>query len=288
VDDHEQEDGVAQRQSTRRDLATFLALTYGLTWLFWVPTAVFGRNVTGSFWLVPFMLGGFGPSAAGILMVYRGKDRAGRRAFWNRVVDVRRISLGWYGLILLVFPASFVVVFLVDAWLGHPLPELETWSRIAANPLMLVGMSIGGIITGPLSEELGWRGFALDRLQAGWTPFVSSLTLALFWWGWHLPLFFISGTTHAEWGIGTPSFWLFLAATGPLSILLTWVYNQNSRSILAAVLLHFTYNLTLNLVHPMSVRVHALHVVSLGVAAMGLMLTQKPLGRGRQLEEART
>jgi membrane protease YdiL (CAAX protease family) len=101
---------------------------------------------------------------------------------------------------------------------------------------MVVGMVVIGIITGPSSEELGWRGFALERLQSRWLPLVSGLILAPLWWGWHLPLFFVSGTTQYAWGFGTPSFWLFLMGIVPLSILLTWVYNHDGRSILAAVL----------------------------------------------------
>jgi membrane protease YdiL (CAAX protease family) len=68
----------------------------------------------------------------------------------------------------------------------------------------------------------------------------------------------MSGTTQYTWGFGTPSFWLFLIGTGPLSVLLTWVYKENDRSILAAVLLHFTYNFTLGLVQTLSVATHLL------------------------------
>jgi membrane protease YdiL (CAAX protease family) len=58
------------------------------------------------------------------------------------------------------------------------------------------GMVVIEIIGGPLSEELGWRGFALDRLQDRWSPLVSSLFLATFWAVWHLPRFSMSDTTQ--------------------------------------------------------------------------------------------
>jgi hypothetical protein len=38
------------------------------------------------------------------------------------------------------------------------------------------------------SEEPGWRGFALPRLQKLHSPLGASLILATAWGGWHLPL----------------------------------------------------------------------------------------------------
>jgi membrane protease YdiL (CAAX protease family) len=257
---------------TDKRLWIFFALTYGLSWLFWIPAALSGRDFTVLPWLIPFILGGFGPSVAGIIMTYRSRDKRGRRDFWRRVIDLRRISAGWYLFILSIFPALLAIGFLLNSLLGTALPDFETLARNAANPLTLVGMVVIGIITGPLSEELGWRGFALDRLQVRWSPLVSSLILAPFWWGWHLPLFFMPGTTQYRWGFGTPSFWLFTIGIVPLSILLTWSYNQNRRSILAAVLLHFGYNFFLDLAQPLSTTVYVFHVILLFITALGLVV----------------
>jgi len=37
------------------------------------------------------------------------------------------------------------------------------------------------LIIGPLSEEIGWRGYALDRLQTKWNALVSALIVGLVW-----------------------------------------------------------------------------------------------------------
>lgn len=255
-----------------RRLRLFFALAFGLSWLFWIPTALLGEDVTSTIWGIPYMLGGFGPSVAGIIIVYSGNGREVRRDFWKRVVDFRRISTRWYLFILLAFPVLFAASFWLSSLMGNPLPEFETLAQIAANPLMLVGIVLIGLLAGPLSEELGWRGVALDRLQARWSPFASSLILAAFWGVWHLPLFFVHGTTQYEWGPGTLSFWLFTIATVPLSILLTWVYNHNERSILAAVLVHFMYNFTFGLIYPFSVTVYLIQVALLFVTAASVLL----------------
>jgi membrane protease YdiL (CAAX protease family) len=263
---------MSQDQKSSKGAWTFFALTFGLSWLFWVPAALWGQDYTSSAWLIPFMLGGFGPSTAGIIMVYRSSDEAQLRSFWRRLLEWRRISAGWYLLILLIFPASFATAFLLNVLLEGSKPELETLAQIAGNPLMLVGMIVLGIVTGPLSEELGWRGYALDQLQVRRSPLLSTLIVTPFWWAWHLPLFFIEGTTQHEWGFGTPSFWLFMAGIAPLSILLTWAYNSNKRSTLAAVLTHFTYNFTLGLAQPFSPMVYFWHVVAISIAALVVVL----------------
>lgn len=262
---------MTEKGSARRELGVFLALTYALSWLFWIPTAIFGGRPTESLWVIPFLLGGFGPSAAGVIMVYRTRDRAGRRRFWRRVVDARRISAGWYGFILLLPPALYLISLLVNGFMMNEPPALATVEQIAANPLSLVGLLIIGMVAGPLSEELGWRGFAQDRLQARMSPLVSSLVLAVFWWAWHLPLFFMAGTTQYEWGVFTPSFWLFMAGTAPLSVLHGLVYDRNERSILAAILLHFAYNFTLSLVGPLSPQLFVVETVLLFVTTVGVV-----------------
>ena len=57
------------------------------------------------------------------------------------------------------------------------------------------------LIIGPLSEEIGWRGYALERLQTRWNALTSSLIVGLVWALWHLPLFMMVGTSQHELGI---------------------------------------------------------------------------------------
>jgi membrane protease YdiL (CAAX protease family) len=263
---------VSKKPLINKRLWAFFALAYGLSWLLWIPAAISGQNVNATAGVIPYVLGGFGPSVAGIVMTYRSKDKESRRVFWKRLVDFRRISAGWYLFILLVFPVLFAISVLINNSLGNPPPGLERLTQIAANPLLLLGMVVTSLLTGPLAEELGWRGFALDRLQARWSLLVSSLILACFWWVWHLPLFFMKGTTQYKWGVGTPAFWLFAIGIVPLSVLLAWAYNHNGKSTLAAVLVHFAYNFTLGLVYPFSTTVYLLQVVLFSITVAGMVL----------------
>ena len=254
---------------------TFYLLTFAITWGLWIPAALSGQELSQSAWMIPYFLGGFAPSIAGIILTYRGAGGEERRDFWRRAVQFSRISPGWQAFIWLVFPLVFGASIAVDWLTSGSLPGMDLLSQSAKNPLILVGTILFLLIAGPISEELGWRGYALDRLQARRSPLAASLILGALWWLWHLPLFFIHGTAHFEWGLFSLNALVFLLVAFPQSIIMTWVYNHNRRSILAAILLHFTYPLTLNLIYPISEFASLLHALLLILVAAVMVLALK-------------
>jgi hypothetical protein len=84
-------------------------------------------------------------------------------------------------------------------------------------------MALQAALLGPLSEELGGRGYPLDALQTVWGALASSLVVGFFWSVWHAPLFFIpdGGSFYYQWGFGTALFWLLLLRMTLLSVLMT-------------------------------------------------------------------
>lgn len=263
--------------NTRRPLKVFFILTFVFSWLGWVPTALWGKQIFSSAWLVPFLLGGFGPSLAGVIQLYRTRSRRERREFWHRLIDVRRISLPWYLGIFLGFPGLLAAAVGIHRLLGGELPPLEQIQALGDQPLMIVGLVVGGLLTGPLSEELGWRGYALDELLVSRSPLEASLITAPVWWAWHLPLFWTAGTSQSGYWMQGGLFWVFMAQTIPLAVLLTWSAVHNQRSVLAPVLAHFSFNTALSLAHPLPERVILINAVLLYTAAAGLVLFQKPV-----------
>ena len=253
-------------------LAAFFALAFAFSWTLWVPSAVSGEDVNTFPWIIAYTLSGFGPSLAGILMTYLEKSPKGQRQFWKRAIDFKRISAGWYVFIILIFPFLFGLGFLTNFLLINSVPRLETFTQLLSNPANLIIVFIAGLFTGPIAEELGWRGYALDKLQKRISPLASSILLGFIWWAWHIPLFFMRGTRQYNIGfLSLESLAFFLGAIS-LSVMFTWIYNQNNRSILAAILLHFAYNFTINMVFPFTQNLIILHQVLLAVTAALIVL----------------
>jgi membrane protease YdiL (CAAX protease family) len=207
-----------------------------------IPAALLRRDATAFPVALLFYLGGAGPPLAAILLVCLTQDREGRRDYWRRIVEFKRIGAAWYAVLLLIVPVLTALAALLDTLLGGGGAQLEAAARFIDQPLAILPFALFTLIFGPLPEEIGWRGYALDRLQARWNALVSSLILGAVWTLWHLPLFFIEGTYQNGLGVGTFSFWLFMLDKVPQSVLMTWVYNHNRRSTLSAVLFHFMVN----------------------------------------------
>ena len=150
-------------------------------------------------------------------------------------------AFGYYLLALVLFPAIWLLGNVLSRALGMEVP----FSSYPAVGVKLLGMVIlfflYNLIYGGLSEEPGWRGFALPRLQAKFSPLVSSLILGFFWAVWHAPARFGGieakslSDTLVEWG-------LLLLVT----VIFTWFFNRTKGSILVTTLVHPAMNTTGN------------------------------------------
>ena len=187
-----------------------------------------------------FLLGGAGPLLGALLFTHLRESRATQRDFWRRIIDARLIAPRWLVVALGVHPLIVAIAIVIGTGFGLAAPDL----RLPEGGL--TGLLVLAIFTfwfGPLPEEIGWRGFALDRLLARQSALRSSVVLGCVWAAWHLPLFAVPGTFQHALGIATPRAWIFLATMLPLSVVITWVYLHTARSTLAAALVHFSGNL---------------------------------------------
>jgi len=251
-----------------RGLWMFLLLTFGLSWSAW--GYAIGQGMTNNTYpgAPLYLLGGSGPSIAGVILLYFYRTAPERKSFWKRVVNLRQISPAWYGLTFLGLPAIFLAAIGLNALVGGEPAGTVGLRQVAAQPALLLPTILIGLVGGPISEELGWRGFALDGMVRRWGLFAASMILGLVWWAWHLPLFFLKDTAHYQWGVGSAYFWLFLFIVLPLSYFIALGYLRNQGSILLAILIHFMYNFMFGLVYPLSWPTLALVVVLLAVLAL--------------------
>ncbi|MDR4945451.1 CPBP family intramembrane glutamic endopeptidase [Neobacillus cucumis] len=96
-----------------------------------------------------------------------------------------------------------------------------------------------------MSEEIGWRGFALPRMQSGFGALKASLLMGVLWALWHLPHFL---TDAQRGGPGTSLSILYINVTIfiimciAISIIFTWVFNHTQGSLFISILLHTSIN----------------------------------------------
>ena len=246
----------------------YFAATFVWTWLFWGVAILTGASME-TFGGPLLLLGVIGPSLMGIMFTYLTRDQEGRRDYWKRIVDFKRILGRWYLVIFLFVPILNILAALLDAISGG---SGATWGEAAKNMLINPLLVIPSILFAsliPFLEELGWRGYVLDRLQERHSALMSSLILGVVWSLWHLPMFFIPGSYQAGLGVGTLAFWLFMIGIVPLNLPFTWIYNNTGRSTVAVILFHSMVNFTGELI-ALSERAETYSIALWFVAAIGI------------------
>ena len=126
------------------------------------------------------------------------------------------------------------------AWFGPGALAYERlWPGIVTGYLPRFAVTL--LTAGPIQEELGWRGFALPRLQPLLGPAAGTAVLGAVWAAWHLPNVVFRG-----WDAATTA--LFLLATVLTAFAYTWLANHARGSVLLAMLLHAGINSSSRLV----------------------------------------
>lgn len=215
---------------TRHQLLSFFVLAFAFSWTFWIGASL--RGFTESQGLLAVVPGAFGPPLAALTVhwITGGETRS-----WIPTVLRIRTRFRWYAIALMIPVAMVSVATLVLFILAVDLHVAELPSRVLAFlPTVLFMTLLGGG-----QEELGWRGFALPRLEQRLQPSIGALALGVVWAVWHLPLFYVPGTSQ----FGTP-FAVYGFGVVGLSILFAWLFNR-SASVAVVMLLHGSYNAAL-------------------------------------------
>lgn len=212
----------------------FFILAFSWSWLFWlfpVLSTQIGTAAPVDTKLL-FVIGLFGPSLSGIFLTCKNSGWDGVKKLLRRAVRFR-IPLPWLAMIILLPVIVDGTALFLFTRIGGQLPELGFWKQ----PLMMIPFFFAMFLNGPLPEEFGWRGYALDRLQVRNSALRASLILGAIWSIWHLPMFYCDITGHEY-----ISFWPFMVFVCSLAVLFTWLYNNTDGNLFASILFHTTLN----------------------------------------------
>jgi uncharacterized protein len=223
-----------------KQLFTYFALAYFFSWLIWLPLYghIFGLN---NLPVSPFQhaFGALGPLMASLLTTFIFLKKDGVKLLLAKCFQIKPLVyfaialLSPFILIMLASLISYIINKTPISFSGLFTPnDFPQFSRFVFFIYNLIFFGFG--------EELGWRGFALPRLQKKMIALLASFVLTLFWALWHLPMFFYKeGFTTM--GSAAIFGWFFSLFTG--SVLLTWLYNSSKASILVCAVFHTTIDI---------------------------------------------
>ncbi|MHC1732674.1 MAG: CPBP family intramembrane glutamic endopeptidase [Bacteroidales bacterium] len=219
-----------------KQILIFIILVLGLSYLvFWGPIALLkirtANLVEGKVYnltaFIFFLIGGFVPSIVGIFLTKTYDRKSGLKQLLKSAIDFN-IGNQTFAIIF-AYP---IIVGAVQLIINSLLGGSFDYSQFIKQLPSIIPL----IILGPLSEEFGWRGFLQKRVNIEFSPILGSLVIGTTWSLWHLPLFFMLGTSQHDFNM---PFLPFLVAVTSSSFIYTYVYIKSNQSLFSALLLHW-------------------------------------------------
>jgi uncharacterized protein len=180
---------------------------------------------------------GWGFIFASLLMTWLtlGRDEAVK--LFKRLL-IWRVGWKWFLAAFLIEPFCIAAGVYLNAALTRTPPDFsavmayQIFGESASLPLFFLPFFLLDLITN--GEEMGWRGYALPRLQVKYSALASSLILGAIWGFWHLPKYI----TH----FSTITFFWSMLHFLAFAVILTWLYNNTKGSLLIVAVSHAISN----------------------------------------------
>lgn len=206
-----------------------MIITVTIQLIFSIPSfGVLSFNVPG---FILWILMIFSPTISAITVTGIINGRTGIKTLLKGF-SIWKVGLIWYfaASLFLIAPLIAGIFYFI---FGGEAPGIDP----SLTFQVIISYVVFGFFSGPLSEEAGWRGFALPRLESKYNALVASLILGIIWTFWHLPLYFLPDSSQ----IGIP-FPIYAVLVVSITIIMTWAYNNTNGSLIITVLIHFCFN----------------------------------------------
>lgn len=212
----------------------YFVVTFIWSWLIWLPFVLasagilpLGKELLSALSVPVSTLAAFGPAAGAFycLRKFHGKDAI--RDYLRGLLDLRFGWQAWLIPILVLGGSTWLAWVLPELW-GEPRLKMLLPSIWVFPPYVVIMILFGGG-----QEELGWRGYILDPLEERLGPWLGNLVLGVIWACWHIPLFFITGTSQTF----MPFAGFVLLTTG-YSWFFAWVRQASKKRTLAGLITH--------------------------------------------------
>jgi hypothetical protein len=147
------------------------------------------------------------------------------------------------------------------------------WLYLPETPQHVVAM-----VLVPITEEPGWRGYALPRLQVRFGAVRASLILGVLWAAWHTMMFLFPGPSAFGFAVAV----LNIVAG---SIVFSWLYNRTHGSLGIAMLAHAGAHLN-NPAHAQDAMPLFFYTIAVALVGCALIVFDKKAWRMGQRQPA--
>ena len=204
----------------------FLIITFTIMLIFWGSSAIisqlFNLTLDNLFLKIMFVIGGFSPTIASFIALKNNQKVKNFKEWLKKIMNVK-YHIFTYFLILYFLLIYFVLGCLINGYTtGAPIFML-----ILILPITIFG---GG------NEEVGWRMILQPALEKKYGFHLATIITAIIWSLWHLPIFFIKGTTNFN-----MNYFLFSLMCLTLSYALATI-KKVSNSVFPCILTHALIN----------------------------------------------
>lgn len=224
----------------QKKLILFTSLTLLMSAILWGSLIIIGKPISnletgdsfnpilGSL----FIINGFMPSMIGLVLILKTEESP--KSILSTLLP-KKNQLSIVLEIFILFVVSFILqIILYEVFIGN-----YDYSSTIKNVYQVLPL----LLLGPLSEEIGWRGYMQKQASQLYNPLKASIIIGLVWALWHLPLFFIKGTTQETNNVNFLTFSLLVLI---VSWIMTYYYQKSNGSLFLSVFIHWIYTITMS------------------------------------------
>ena len=215
----------------------FFALAYVFTWIFWIPAIFLPESISPVLMLIGLMA----PAIVSTVFIMLSGSDALKQDFKNKIVGFYKVK--WVNVVwaVIVFAIVIVCSILLSVPFGQSLNQFSFTENFSFTGVGIAGAFIT-ITIASIIEEVGWKGYCEDSIGNYMNWFWESMIFGVLWSLWHFPLIFIQGTYQAGLMVNPLYVINFFVSGIPMGFVITWVYLESDRSILACMIFHFFVN----------------------------------------------
>ena len=204
-------------------------LAFFISWAIAIPLALQNQHIIQPilpYWAHYFV--GYGPMLSALIVTWYSEGYEGLRKL-GKSISGQGIRPIWWLVAFSPLLLGISILLILNFFNGETL-TISQFGMVNYLPPLGIGAFFLWLFTFGFGEEIGWRGYALPRLQHKYNALIATTILALLWAIWHLPQFFylFDPAIAAGWVVG-----LFSGA-----IVFTWIFNSTHGSILMVALFH--------------------------------------------------